>query len=182
MGIKKMNLGSPNSVSNKVYKTRMLYHGSNMVVKYPEIRTPKVPRDFGKGFYVTRIETQAIEQAYYKYNKMGGYPTLNIYKCPKNLDRFGFKYLYLGSDEEEWLKFISVCRSSDPDYSCGYDIVEGPMMDDKAWIFAQSFLNKTYDYNRYKRLAKYRKETHQIAFCSKSALKLLEFYNAESNI
>ena len=37
----------------------LLYHGTNVVVEKPEVRVVGYNKDFGFGFYCTRIERQA---------------------------------------------------------------------------------------------------------------------------
>lgn len=37
----------------------ILYHGSNAIVEYPEIRKAKYNKDFYFGFYCTRYQEQA---------------------------------------------------------------------------------------------------------------------------
>jgi hypothetical protein len=36
-----------------------VYHGSYAATDKPEIQTSKFPKDFGEGFYCTKIEAQA---------------------------------------------------------------------------------------------------------------------------
>jgi len=37
----------------------VLYHGSNVVVRHPEVKVQGYYKDFGFGFYCTNIEMQA---------------------------------------------------------------------------------------------------------------------------
>ena len=41
----------------------MLYHGSQQIVEFPEIRLQRYNKDFYFGFYCTNIESQAIRWA-----------------------------------------------------------------------------------------------------------------------
>ena len=80
-----------------------LYHGSNVIVERPEIRVFGHYKDFGYGFYCTRIEHQARKWALtkktnhivtiYSYSETDG---LNILKFPEMTD--------------EWLDFVADCR------------------------------------------------------------------------
>ena len=48
----------------------ILYHGSNAIVEYPEIRKAKYNKDFYFGFYCTRYQEQAERWAT-RYGKKG---------------------------------------------------------------------------------------------------------------
>ena len=37
----------------------ILYHGTNMVIEHPEVRIGGFNKDFGFGFYCTKMERQA---------------------------------------------------------------------------------------------------------------------------
>ncbi len=39
-----------------------LYHGSRVIVEYPEIRVQRFQKDFFWGFYCTAIERQAVRR------------------------------------------------------------------------------------------------------------------------
>ncbi len=42
---------------------RIIYHGSQQIVKHPEIRIAKYSKDFATGFYCTLFKEQAIRWA-----------------------------------------------------------------------------------------------------------------------
>ena len=41
----------------------ILYHGSNMTIERIDLDKSKPNKDFGKGFYLSESETQAMEMA-----------------------------------------------------------------------------------------------------------------------
>ncbi len=41
----------------------ILYHGSNMVIEHIDLDKSKPNKDFGKGFYLSESEMQAMEMA-----------------------------------------------------------------------------------------------------------------------
>lgn len=51
-------------------KGRILYHGSQEIVEFPEIRIPRYHKDFYYGFYCTIYPTQALRWAT-RYNGVG---------------------------------------------------------------------------------------------------------------
>ena len=56
-----------------------------------------------------------------------------------------------------------------------YDIVEGPMADDKIFNYIQSFLDGEITRAAFWELARFEHPTHQISFHTKEALKTLKF-------
>ncbi len=143
----------------------IIFHGSNIVVENPRILTYGFYKDFGYGFYCTRLEKQAKKWALvkkknhivnrYSYNIK---EELNIYKFPNMT--------------EEWLDFVVDCRRG---IEHKYDIVEGPMADDQIWDYVEDFMRGEISRSAFWELVKFRYPTHQIAFCTERALALLEF-------
>ena len=65
-----------------------LFHGSRVVVEYPEIRVQRYQKDFFWGFYCTQIEQQAVRWA----TKFGSTGVINVYsfdnEAPLSIKRF----------------------------------------------------------------------------------------------
>ena len=65
----------------------ILYHGSNTTIDKIDLKKSKPNKDFGKGFYLSEDEEQAIEMAKYKSSILGGLyfqSSLYIYSYLKN--------------------------------------------------------------------------------------------------
>ena len=77
---------------------------------------------------------------------------------------------------EEWLDFIVDCRSG-KDHN--YDIVIGAMADDQIYNFVSDYIDGTITIEQFWVLAKFKYPNHQIAFCTKDALKCLEYRDCE---
>ena len=145
-----------------------IFHGSNEIVKKPEIRTAKYGKDFYYGFYCTVYKTQAERWA----TRFGnGY--VNIYEYD---DDNKLKKLVFPEMSDEWLDFIALCRSGKPH---DYDIVEGPMADDTIYNYVQGFLDGKYSREMFWSLARFKKPTHQISFHTKAALGTIHFLRTE---
>ena len=142
-----------------------LYHGSNVVVGTPKIMLNGHYKDFGYGFYCTRLEKQAKRWALTKR----GDSVLNryLYTPEKNLKLCIFKEM-----TEEWLQFVVNCRSG---IEHPYDIIEGPMADDQIWDYVEDFMDGNISRDAFWELVKFKYPTHQIVFCTESALKTLRF-------
>ena len=57
----------------------ILYHGSNVEIEKIELEKSKPYKDFGKGFYLSENEEQAIEMARFKSLAFGGEPTISTF-------------------------------------------------------------------------------------------------------
>jgi hypothetical protein len=53
-------------------KRVILYHGSNHGFNEVDLSKSKDRRDFGKGFYTTKIREQALQWGYTMLNRLGG--------------------------------------------------------------------------------------------------------------
>ena len=145
--------------------TRILYHGSNQIVEFPEIRTAKYNKDFYFGFYCTIFPEQASSWA----PRYTGTGFVNEYVFTPNDT---LKILIFPEMSEEWLDFIASCRLGNPH---DYDIVEGPMANDTIFSYVQDFVDGKITRAAFWELAKFKKPTHQISFHTAKALSTIKF-------
>lgn len=142
-----------------------LYHGSNVIVQQPRILTNGYYKDFGYGFYCTKLEKQAVRWAGTKKNKH----IVNVYTLAETSS---LSVKVFPEMTEEWLDFVVDCR-------CGiehtWDIVEGPMADDTIWDYIESFQNGEITREAFWVLVKFKYPTHQIVFCTEQALQTLTY-------
>ena len=83
-----------------------VFHGSSQEVRTPEIIKGRFTKDFGDGFYCTKLKRQAKRWAERKDT-----PTVNIYEYAPapDLSVLDFKGM-----TDEWLDFIVNCRKGVP--------------------------------------------------------------------
>lgn len=74
------------------------------------------------------------------------------------------------------MDFVVDCRRG---IEHNYDIVEGPMADDQIWNFVESFIDGGIPRDAFWQIVKFNYPTHQIVFCTESALKTLTFEGSE---
>ena len=146
----------------------VLYHGSKEIVEYPEIRKARFQKDFYFGFYCTLYAEQAKRWAT-RYGD--GYINKYEYVPSSTLN-----CLYFEEMTEEWLDFIVDCRSG-KDHE--YDIVIGAMADDQIYNFVSDYIDGAITREQFWVLAKFKYPTHQINFCTREALKCLEYRGYE---
>ena len=145
-----------------------VYHGGYQVVDKPEIRKGRNTQDFGTGFYCTIIKEQAQRWARRYDTKV-----VSIYDV---CFREGLKIKEFKEMTEEWLDFIISCRSGQDH---GYDIVIGAMADDQIYNYVSDYMDGVITREQFWTLARFKYPTHQINFCSKEALKCLEYRGFE---
>ena len=156
-------------VENAINEQLLLYHGSQQIVRQPEIRSGKYTKDFSTGFYCTILKEQAIRWA-------TRFPTtgyVNIFSC-KLIDDLQIKRFETMT--EEWLDFIVACRHGK---THDYDLVDGPMANDTIFNYVQDFIDGTISREAFWALAKFKRPTHQICFHTQKALDTLTFEGYE---
>lgn len=144
---------------------RVVYHGSSVAVMKPEIRTNGFAKDFGFGFYCTVMERQARRWALSKRPAH----VVSVYGC-RSLD--GLNARQFPEMCEAWLDFVVDCRRGG---AHSFDVVEGPMADDTIWNYVEDFAAGLISREAFWALVKFRHPTHQIAFCTETALARLEY-------
>ena len=145
-----------------------VYHGGYTPVETPEIRIGRNTKDFGIGFYCTIIKEQAQRWARRYDTKI-----VSIYDVRLNQD-LNIKEFREMTDE--WLDFIISCRSGKVH---DYDIVIGAMADDQIYNYISDYMDGAITREQFWVLAKFKYPTQQITFCTKEALKCLEYRGYE---
>ncbi len=143
----------------------LIYHGSNQKIEKPKILIQGFYKDFGYGFYCTKLEKQSVRWAKAKH-----FPHIvNVYEYEKKLS---LNIKLFPEMTEEWLNFIADCRSGKEH---NFDIVEGPMADDTIWDYVEDFLANRISRAAFWELAKFKHPTHQILFSTEEALQTIRF-------
>ena len=151
-----------------------VYHGSYTEITKINLSYCEKAKDFGQGFYVTNIRSQAEYWAIRKGKdkKTEGFVTefdFNENSC-RNLN---MKMLHFDDYNEKWLDFVVLNRKNDTAQQAhDYDIVEGPVADDRinrqiddyieGVISKEQFLNDLIH-----------NPSHQICFCTVQSLQML---------
>ena len=154
----------------------ILYHGSYIEIKKPDIIHSRENVDFGRGFYTTTILEQA-EKWSRKYKDKKGSAVISVY----NFDEVAlekFKTLKFDSYSEEWLDFILQCRRGHD--TSVYDIVMGGVANDKVFNTVELFLDGLIEKEEALKRLRYEKPNYQVAFRTQEALdSYLHFERSE---
>lgn len=155
----------------------ILYHGSTMEIRNPQIVRGDVGRDFGFAFYTTDIRSQAERWACRRakvLSRMGSSSVkavVNVYEWNRTA---GLKMKRFYGASSEWLDMVVKCRR-DSQYNHGYDVVEGKIANDNVGetvSYVVKGIMRSED--AIKRLM-FEKINNQIAFCSMRAIEDLTF-------
>ena len=149
----------------------ILYHGSNIVIKDIDLTMSKPNKDFGRAFYLSDNYKQAFELAKYKANILGGQAIVNEFVF--NEQTSGLKILTFDTYSFEWAEFVFKNRSED-NYTHPYDIVYGPIANDRVGIQLQNYKEGIITIDELiKRLKYLHGITFQYAFCTQQSLTTL---------
>jgi hypothetical protein len=161
-----------------------VYHGSYTKIDVIDLEKCEIGKDFGRGFYVTKIREQAEFWAERKgiSHKADGYVTEFDFN-ENAFQYFHLKVLQFSGYNEEWLDFVAMNRNPKAKQpSHDWDIVEGPVADDKIATRINDYLKGKLSKQDFLEELKFSKETHQICFCTARSLQMLEFTNKNPDI
>ena len=110
-----------------------LYHGSNVLIEKIDLTRSHPDKDFGKGYYLTDIRTQAEAMSIRRVRIAGeGEPTLTVYSFDESqLHSPELRVKVFDEPTEEWALFVLSNREASlTGYTHDYDIVIGPIVAD----------------------------------------------------
>ena len=124
----------------------ILYHGTNADFGEIDLRKSKPNKDFGQGFYLSREYTQAMVMAKTKVEQLEtGTPTVLTFEADEE-QMNSLRVLRFDDYTEEWAKFILLNRNNaGPEPAHDYDIVIGPIANDRVGVQLWKFENGTID-------------------------------------
>lgn len=114
----------------------ILYHGSSVEVRKPDLKHSRPRLDFGAGFYATPIREQA-EKRCAKFMRRGRAGIVSRYEFDESAA--GLKILSFESYSDEWLSFVVSCRRGE-DHS-DWDLVTGGIADYKVFNTVELYCN-----------------------------------------
>ena len=155
----------------------MLYHGSNVCIEEIDLAQCNPYKDFGQAFYLTVDKAQAMDVANARVDIFGGEPVVNEFRFDETLLSGGL-LSFKSFDEytEEWADFVYQHRDETnvPPYMHSYDVVYGPIADDRVGLQIRNYRYGNIDKKEFLRRLKYMKGiTFQYAFCTPRAIEKL---------
>lgn len=152
-----------------------LYHGTNVDFDVIDLTKSNKYKDFGQGFYLTDIHSQAEELAAKKSRLFGGYPVIQEYEFDESLlSGAELKVLKFDKPSTEWAEFIFKNRNRDNNFTHDYDIVIGPIANDGVAYLLGRYEEGTLTIDELSDKLDYKKLNSQYFFGTNKSLKYLK--------
>lgn len=155
----------------------IVYHGSYTEIKEVDLSKCMPRKDFGQGFYVTKIKKQAEDWASIvgDINNCEGVVTEFVF-YETAFTNNTYKVLRFDDYTDEWLDFVVLNRRTDlPLPAHDYDIVEGPVADDRISQNIMRYVDGAISREKFFKMLRHEiAPTHQICFCTPDSLLMLK--------
>ena len=154
----------------------ILYHGSNVPIDVIDLSKSRPGKDFGKGFYLSADEKQAIAMAESKVAFLGGEPIVTSFEFDESiLSSNILKVKMFESYTEEWAHFVYDNRENFTDKPIhDYDIIYGPIANDRVGAQIRNYKNGNINLDELMNRIKYLKGiTFQYYFGTEAAINTL---------
>ena len=152
-----------------------LYHGTNVDFDVIDLTRSNKYKDFGQGFYLTDIRSQAEELAAKKSRLFGGYPVIQEYEFDESLlSGTDLKVLKFDKPSTEWAEFIFKNRNRDYNFTHDFDIVIGPIANDGVAYLLGRYEEGTLTIEELSDKLDYKKLNSQYFFGTDKSLKYLK--------
>ena len=113
----------------------LVYHGSTIEIQTPDIGRGRVNLDFGIGFYVTTLRTQAEKWARRRAKTMRNKPVVSVYEF--TIDKLNI--LSFDGYTEDWLDFVVKNRAGILT-SYPYDAIYGNIANDDVATIVNDYI------------------------------------------
>jgi len=151
-----------------------LYHGSNCDFSVVNLAKSKNRRDFGKGFYLTTLPSQAKDWAEVLYARYGG-DGMFIYEFELEI-KSDLQIKSFDGISEEWLNFVRDNRIKG-DIQHHFDIVRGAVADDQTNRTLALFVAGIYTAKEAMKKLHKNKLNDQVSIHTEKGLSCLKFVN-----
>jgi hypothetical protein len=153
-----------------------VYHGSYIRIDLIDLTQCRPNRDFGRGFYVTKFLHHARNWSIIigrRHNTQGVVSEFEYVESA--FVRSICKIKQFAAYNEEWLDFVVMNRDANNlEPAHDYDIVEGPVADDKVQNRIEEYLTGKVSKTAFLKELKYHETTHQICFCTLNSLQAID--------
>lgn len=109
----------------------IVYHGGTEIIEHPLFNAGRNNLDFGFGFYVTDMRSQAVEWAKKVADFRHAYPVLNKYELDRDAILNEYRCKIFSDYNGEWLDFIVASRQGHKPWM-QYDYIEGGVANDRV--------------------------------------------------
>lgn len=154
----------------------ILYHGTYILFDAIDLDKCRPFKDFGKGFYLTDIEEQAVNMAVKKSKIFNGSPVILKFEFDESLLIDGtLNVKRFSKPDREWAEFIYKNRSRKSCYNHSYDIVTGPIANDGVAYLLDRYEEGTLSLELLAKELEFKELNNQFFFGTEKALKYLKW-------
>lgn len=152
-----------------------LYHGSNIAVQNPKIMKSDRRLDFGTGFYLTSDFSQAERWAELtRMRRNTGNAIVSVFELDENILE-SLNVLHFQKADKAWLEYVTANRKNIPLKNDDYDIVIGPVANDKTMPVISLYFSGIYDIDETIKRLLPQKLSNQYTFKTEKSLSALKF-------
>ena len=156
----------------------ILYHGSYIAIRKPDIFHLRKNLDFGCGFYVTLLYYHAQKWCE-KFIRRGKEGIISCYLLDDNAFK-KCRILKFDSYSEEWLDCITKCRTGNDNME--YDIILGGVADDKILNTCELYFKHYIDRNTALDRLRYEKPNYQVCFKNQEIIEQYLFFEGSEKL
>ena len=149
-----------------------IYHGTYLSVPEPLAKIGRKNLDFGPGFYLTKIESQAKNWAIIIASRKGRETkaVVNIYHFNiESAEADNVRIKRFDTYNIEWLNYVVDCRKG-KDISLDYDIVEGGVANDNVIDTVEDYEKGIITAEQALGQLRYKKVNHQICILNQKVI------------
>ena len=157
-----------------------VYHGGTEVIKQPKVSKGRLGLDFGQGFYVTDIQSQAESWADRMARIRMESGIVSVYDFDIDTAKKQYSYKRFDEYDESWLEFI-VANRQETYRGEVYNIIEGGVANDRVIDTVEAYIAHLTPMNAALRELSKHRPINQICICSQEILDnhlhFIESYN-----
>lgn len=146
-----------------------VYHGSTSIIEHPIANAGRERLDFGKGFYVTDIQSQAEAWAdrMSRINEMPG--VVSVYELDIEKAKNQYSYKHFEHYDNEWLQYIVANRTGNTSIE-KYDIIEGGVANDRVIDTVEAYIANLMPLETALRELSRHQPNNQICICNQGVI------------
>jgi len=159
----------------------ILYHGSYTAIREPDLAFSRLRTDFGRGFYLTPLKTQAVNwsRRFLRVHSKAVVSSYRFLSRPDDKLAENFNVLAFDAYNLAWLNSITACRLGRP-VDTEWDLVIGGVANDKVFDSLQLYFDNLIGPDDAIGRLQYSKPNIQYCFKTQSLIdEYLQFVDAE---
>ncbi len=149
-----------------------LFHGSFISIEHPLVSVGRKKLDFGPGFYLTKLRSQAEAWAKVIAERQGplSKPILNKYDFDyDSIAQSGYRHKIFEEYNLEWLDYVIDCRHGGSLHK-KYDIVEGGVANDNVIDTVEDYEKGIITAEQALGQLRYKKVNHQLCILNQEII------------